>query len=184
MELIQYRDYAYDINMADKIITLEHTAWPSENAVFPSAPNTYVNSFVFIEADAAVCHVGIRRSRLFHRGQSYMAYGLSEVVTHPRYRNRGLASRAVHAAWNFILAQQADISIFTCAEERIGFYTRCGWRAMPGTCFVGGTREKPFRSDSLHLTTMMRFISPAGRAHEGDFFHTDIVFELGEHQLW
>lgn len=172
--------------IAEKIIALENTAWPqdTEDPVFPSAPDTYLTSFVLLENDVAVCHVGIRQSILHHKGEEYLAYGLSEVVTHPHYRRRGLATQTIERAIPFIASQQPDISIFTCAKDRVAFYTRCGWEAIPGACFIGGTEKQPFRSDSLDLVTMMRFISPKGKRHRQDFENTDIIFSLGENQLW
>ena len=75
------------------ILDLEATAWdrvPGET--FPSAPETHAASFVLLEGERAVCHVGIRRARLLRRGQSYAVCGLSEVVTHPLRRGQGLAT--------------------------------------------------------------------------------------------
>lgn len=186
MLLIQYSKEKYDIEIEKKIIALENTAWPqnTEEEVFPSAPNTYVSSFVLIKDDQAICHAGIRKSTLFHKGQEYSAYGLSEVVTHPDYRKQGFASEIIKKAAQFIIAQKPDISIFTCEQKRISFYERGGWKAVKGACFVGGTKEKPFRSDYLHLVTLIRFISLKGQLHEPDFENTDIIFELGENQLW
>lgn len=186
MEFIQYPQDEDAGSIADRIISLENTAWPpgSEDTVFPSSPDTYVTSFVLMEGDMAVCHVGVRRSILHHKGEEYLAYGLSEVVTHPRYQKRGLASQTIKKAAQFIISQQPDISIFTCAKERVALYGRCGWEAVPGACFVGGTREKPFRSDELNLVTMMMFLSGKSRQHRKAFENTDIVFELGENQLW
>lgn len=186
MELIQYPQENNDITIAEKIVVLENTAWPqnAEDEPFPSAPDTYVTSFVLLENDRAICHVGVRKSSLHHKGEEYLVYGLSEVVTHPRYQNQGLASQLIKMAARFVISQQCDISVFTCAQEKVPFYTRGGWEAMPKTCFVGGTKKNPFRSDSLHLVTMMMFISPKSKQHREDFENTDIVLELGENQLW
>lgn len=186
MQWIQYPQENGAAQIADAIAALEGTAWPQqgEEGGFPSARETYVTSFVLLEDGRAICHAGVRRSVLYHRGERYMAYGLSEVVTHPRYQNRGLGSQAIGQAARFIMAQPSDLSIFTCARERVGFYTRGGWEAVPGACFVGGTQKNPFRSDSLQLVTMMRFISPKSRRHRKDFENADIYCELGENQLW
>lgn len=88
MQLIQYWAQNGDLKIADKILDLEETAWPQsmENKRFPSAPNTYLTSFVLMENDTAICHVGVRQSVLHHKGESYLACGLSEVVTHPDYQ--------------------------------------------------------------------------------------------------
>ena len=186
MKLIQFSQERYDAEIAGKIMALEKTAWPqnTEDDQFPSAPHTYATSFVLLEKDMAVCHIGVRKSILRHRGEEYLAYGLSEVVTHPHYQNKGLASQTIKRAVQFMTAQQADLSIFTCAQERISFYERNGWEAIPGACLIGGTEKKPFRSDSLNLVTMMMFLSDKSKAHRKDFAHTDICLVLGENQLW
>ncbi len=186
MELIQFPQKNDDADIADKIISLENTVWfqDKEDSVFPSAPDTYVTSFVLMEDNIAICHVGVRKTILYHIGEEYIAYGLSEVVTHPHYQGRGFASQTIKKAAQFIIAQQPDISIFTCTKEKVEFYQRCGWDAMPGTSFVGGTIEKPFRSDSMNLITMMMFLSLKSKQHRKDFENTDVIFELGENQLW
>lgn len=75
------------------ILDLEATAWDrTPGETFPSAPETHAASFVLLEGERAVCHVGIRRARLLRRGQSYAVCGLSEVVTHPLRRGQGLAA--------------------------------------------------------------------------------------------
>ena len=52
------------------ILDLEATAWDrTPGETFPSAPETHAASFVLLEGERAVCHVGIRRARLLHRGQ-------------------------------------------------------------------------------------------------------------------
>ena len=113
-----------------------------------------------------------------------MAYGLSEVVTHPAYRRRGLGTQMLRRAADFILSQRPDISIFTCAPKYAAFYGSAGWQTARGASLVGGSSAAPFRSDSLGLVTMIRWISDKGIAHKKDFEDTDIVLELGENQLW
>lgn len=185
MEWIQYRKEENDKAIEDKILALEETAWPrNTDEIFPSAPDTYVTSFVLLDADMAVCHVGIRKKVLIHREVEYMAYGLSEVVTHPDYRCRGLGTQMLRRAADFILSEKPDISIFTCAPKHTAFYANAGWQTARNASLVGGTKEAPFRSDSLRLVTMIRWISDKGIAHRKDFENTDIVLELGEKQLW
>ena len=186
MTLVQYPQERHGAELEKLILALEDTAWPgsSESGRFPSEPDTYAASFVWLENDMAVCHAGIRKCVFTHRGREYLAYGLSEVVTHPRYQNQGLASKAVERAAQFIKDQRPDVSIFTCEEKRVPFYTRGGWEAVPGACLVGGTKERPFRSDELGLVTMMMFLSDEGRRRRAELEHGDIFLELGENQLW
>lgn len=188
MILIQYPQEERGENIKNEIIKLENTAWkPSEietNKIFPTAPNTYVTSFVLIEDGKAISHVAVRKSLLFHKGEEYLAYGLAEVVTHPNYQNMGFGSQLIQKAADFILSQNPDISIFTCDPIRVNFYTKGGWRAVEGACFVGGNKTTPFRSNNLGLTTMISFLSDKAIFNKHDFENTDIVFELGENQLW
>ena len=88
MTLIRYPQDRRDAKIRGEWIALENTARPGGED-FPSAPNTHVTSFVLLDGDAAVRHAGVRRSALRHRGETYWAYGLSEVATHPQYQRRG-----------------------------------------------------------------------------------------------
>lgn len=167
------------------ILDLEATAWdrvPGET--FPPAPETHAASFVLLEGERAVCHVGIRRARLLHRGQGYAVCGLSEVVTHPLRRGQGLATALCLRAAEWIRAQGADLSLFTCAPGARRPLRQGGLGANPGACLVGGTREAPFRSGDLGLVTLGMFLSPRARERAADFAHADIVLELGRGQLW
>ena len=80
MELIQYPQEYNDPKIAEEILALENTAWPQtpEDSVFPSAPHTYVASFVMRENGMAVCHVGIRKSILRHKGEEYLRMALAK----------------------------------------------------------------------------------------------------------
>lgn len=186
MILLQYPQDQNSLEIQNKILELEYTAWPPDGPgeAFPSAPETHAASFLLLDPPRAICHVGVRRSLLRHRGKQYLAYGLSEVVTHPAYRRMGLASRLIQKAKAFMMLEHADLSIFTCAPERISFYARLGWAPLEGACFVGDAQEGALKSDSLGLCVMALFLSPHARANKGDFCHTELVFSLGEGQLW
>lgn len=188
MHLIQYPQENSTENIKKQIIELENIVWKSSeaniNQTFPLAPNTYVTSFVLIENKHVISHVAIRKSLLRHKGKEYIAYGLAEVVTHPDYQNNGFGSKMIQVAAEFILQQKPDISIFTCDPTRINFYTNSGWNVVKGACFVGGSLDVPFRSDSLGLITMIRFISEKAKSNKEAFKNTDIIFELEENQLW
>lgn len=185
MTLNQYPQTCCDASIKEKIQALEELEWSgSADEAFPSNPDTHVSSFVLLDGSLAVCHVAVRKSRLRHRGQEYTAYGLSEVITHPDYRRQGLASQLIRQAAHFIAAQKPDISIFTCEEGKVPLYARVGWERAKNVCLVGGTKEKPLRSDGFQLATMVRFFSDRAQAHRADFENTDLVLELGEDQLW
>ena len=91
MQLIQYLPEKGPLEAGEQIIALEQTAWPSgaDQAVFPSAPHTYVTSFAFFEHGKAVCHVGIRKALLLHNGgqdeREEDALGNDRVTGHYRF---------------------------------------------------------------------------------------------------
>lgn len=175
-----------DPQLARAIVELEQTAWPSDDPDerFPSAPETYAASIVAFEGSRAVGHTAVRKKAFVHRGVSYTGYGLSEVVVHPQWQRRGIGSEMIRRAADFISACAPDVSLFTCEPSRVGFYQRGGWRAAKDACLVGGTRERPFRSDRLGLTVMVRSFSSRAILHRADFDGADIWIELGENQLW
>lgn len=184
LTLVQYPQGDCGPWIQEKIQALESLEWSGAEEPFPSAPDTYMSSFVLLDGSLAVCHVAVRKSRLRHRGQEYAAYGLSEVVTHPDYRRQGLALQLIRRAAHFIAAQKPDISIFTCEEGTVNLYARAGWERAKNVCLVGGTKEKPLRSDAFQLETMIRLFSDRAQAHRADFENTDLVLELGEGRLW
>lgn len=186
MKLIRYPQENSSTELQQEILRLEGTAWPTDDKeeIFPSAPDTYVTSFILLDYRQVICHVGVRKKAITHRGIDYLAYGLSEVVTHPDYQQQGFGTSLIQKAADFILSEKPDISIFTCKPNYVKFYTNGGWQVSNNACLVGGTKQAPFRSDDLGLVTMIRFISNKSILHQQDFENTDIVLELGMNQLW
>jgi predicted N-acetyltransferase YhbS len=129
-------------------------------------------------------HVSVPRKIIAHRGQSYKAYGLSGVLTVPPFRGQGYGERVVRAATAFMEEDGADLALFTCDPPLRSFYERCGWSLLEGASLVGGTRAKPFPSDTLGKLTFARFFSARAQAHEKDFVGAAIWLELREGDLW
>ena len=166
-----------------QIQELECCVWPG-GGPFPTAPESHAISFVCLENGRAVSHTAVRQAVFSHCGERYHACGLSEVATHPDYRGRGLASELIRRAERYIAALAPDLSVFTCAPERVEFYRRAGWEPVPSACLVGRSREKPFRSDELGLITLLRCYAPKAVAHYGELKQGDLCIELGEGNLW
>lgn len=185
--LVRYPQEDASPRLREAILALEDTAWPPEPgtpaAGWPSDPATYLTSLVLVEDGAAIAHAAVRQREIRHRGGVYLAYGLSEVVS-PCRRRQGLGLQVIRAAAACIEGQRPDVSLFTCRPELTPFYAKGGWEPLPGTCLVGGTREAPFRSDSLGLAVMARFYSEKAARRRGDFAGADIWLEIGEGELW
>ena len=147
-----------------------------------------------LEADAqhaqVLAFLVIPTKRIVHAGREYIASGLSAVSTHPAHRARGYGSRLVRAAYETLTSSDADLAIFTCDEPLAPFYESCGFTLMPTTTVVGGTREQPFRSDSIvseeghRKVALMAAISDTARARWSDFEDSDVYLELRAGDLW
>lgn len=190
MKLTQYPQIDCSKDLRNQIVLLQNIEWPSEieskieNIIWPENPEIHKTSFVFKDNNKVICHVAVVGKDLVHNGEVYKAFGLSEVVTHPEYRNQEVALQLIKKAFIFIKEHNADISIFTCKPSLIDFYSKGGWSYREDICLVGGTRGKPFRSDSLGLATMTYFFSEKAKYNEKKLKNTDIYLEIGEKQLW
>lgn len=190
IKLLQYPQKDCSEQLKKQIIALQCTAWPLpddcniEDIQWPGNPGVHLTSFVLADDDIAVSHVAVLHKIIAHKGESYKAFGLGEVVTHPSYHRKGLGLRLIKEAAAFIENNSPDISIFTCKPSLINFYAQGGWEHMKSTCVVGGTRDNPFRSDSLGLAVMMRFYSARAIENRPDFEDSDVYLELKERQLW
>lgn len=159
-------------------------AFEDEEIRWPDNPDTNPVSFVHVSDSRVISHVAVQYKKLHHRGQAYRAFGLSEVLTRPSSRGLGFGTKLIQEAAAYIQTQEPDISVFTCKPELTSFYARGGWKYIEGACLVGGTKRKPFRSDSLGLAVMLRLHSAAARKRRQDFERADLYLELGENMLW
>lgn len=185
IKLVQYPQTDSSENLKQQIIALQETAWPSEEAKpWPSKPDIHITSFVLLDDDIAISHVAVVGKTINHKGNTYKTFGLSEVVTHPDYQKSGYGLQVIKEAAKYIGNNNPDISIFTCDPTVIPFYLLGGWSHLKGACLVGGTLEKPFRSDGLGLAVMIRFHSDKAKEHQEEFEKSDIYLELDENQLW
>ncbi|OPA73733.1 GNAT family N-acetyltransferase [Paenibacillus selenitireducens] len=188
MELLQFQQQDCPAMYRNQILTLMQQEWPhafeNQQICWPEVEATHPISLVLIEDHTVISHVGVPSTNIQHQGLSYKAFGLSEVMTHPSYRRQGLGMRLLREAMVLIRQHEPDISIFTCSPALQPFYMQGGWTPMMKTCLVGGTREKPFRSDALGIITMMQFFSEKAQASRHLFEETDVYIELGERKLW
>ncbi|QDX93484.1 GNAT family N-acetyltransferase [Brevibacillus laterosporus] len=188
--LLQFPQEDCPIPIKEQIITLMRREWPQafecmgENILWPSNPEIHPTSLVLIENHIVISHIAVSWKYIKHQGQTYKVFGLSEVMTNPSYRNQGFGLKLVKEAVSFIEKNDPDIGIFTCKPPLVYFYNQGGWEHIKNTNLIGGTRNKPFRSDSLGLSTMIRFFSNKAQQNRPAFEETDVYLELGEKMLW
>ena len=190
LHLLQFLQQDCPEPLREQILDMMQREWPQafektrRERPWPEHPETHPTSFVLLEANTVISHVAVPWKIINHEGQTYRAFGLSEVMTHPSYRHQGFGLQLVKEATSFIQKSNPDIGLFTCQPPLVSFYTQAGWEHIPNTPLIGGVRNKPFRSDSLGLSTMMRFFSEKAQQHRSAFEGTDIYLELGENMLW
>lgn len=190
IRLLQFPQEDCPANIREQLILLMRREWPqafeemSEHIPWPENPETHPTSFILIENNIVISHVAVPWKYIQHEGHTYKVFGLSEVMTNPSYRHQGFGLKLVKEATAFIERNDPDIGMFTCQPALVSFYTQGGWEHIPNTNLIGGTREKPFRSDALGLATMMRFFSQKAQQNRSAFSKADIYLELGERMLW
>ncbi|GGE61386.1 GNAT family N-acetyltransferase [Priestia taiwanensis] len=189
MKLLHFLQTDCPAHMKEQLISLIRQEWPQafdedKPITWPDNPETHPTSFVLMDGDLVVSHVAVPYKYIEHEGETYNPFGLSEVMTHPSYRKQGLGLRLIKEAYLHIENNNPDISIYTCHPSLVPFYTKGGWKHHQHTMLVGGTRSKPFRSDSLGLATMIHLFSSKAKETRLSFEEADIYLDLGEKQLW
>ncbi len=169
----------------------QHEAWDLKQQAWPDPGETGHDPMLFpvpvlvLEADASgegehvAASLDILTKTIEHAGQTYLASGLSAVVTDQARRGDGLGTALVTHARDHIRATAADLTLFSCDSSLISFYTRCGFEVVPGTVLIGGTPTDPLRTDDLGKTVLADFISPLAIARADDFVDTQIALYPG-----
>ncbi|CAM4272138.1 GNAT family N-acetyltransferase [Bacillus manliponensis] len=190
MKILKMLQEECTIEIKEQIFSLMKEEWPEafegldEEILWPDSLEINPVSFVLILDGIVMSHVAVVSKEIEHEGEKYTAYGLSEVMTNSLYRKRGYGLLLIQTAYSYIKQQGADVSIFTCDPHLVPFYKQGGWEQLQSACLVGGTRRKPFRSDSLEKCTMVKFFSEKAQKNRDTFEEADIYLELREKQLW
>lgn len=190
IELLHFHQEDCPSYIKKQIISLMRLEWPQafgdkdEDIHWPDSPETQPTSLVFVENNFVISHAAIPWKYISHEGQQYKAFGLSEVMTSPCYRKQGYGLRLIKEAYSFIEKNNPDISTFTCEPALVHFYSQGGWEYKQNINLIGGIRNKPFRSDSLGLCTMINLFSATAKNNLLSLEETDIYLELGERKLW
>jgi aminoglycoside 2'-N-acetyltransferase I len=170
-----------------QVVALQDQAWPRS----PGQPSTGHDPalrpviMLLMDDQVVLASLAVLSKEITHAGRRFAASGLSAVVTDSSHRNRGHGHRLVVAARALIAASGADLGIFSCDEELVGFYRRAGWRVLPGTVLVGGTPENPFPSDRLAKVVLAGLFTEHAQAHAAGFDSARIELYPGEiDKLW
>jgi aminoglycoside 2'-N-acetyltransferase I len=155
-----------------QVAALQEDAWPS-SAVTPPGPihdaALEPRSMLLVRDGTVLAALDILSKAITHRGRSYLARGLSTVVTAQKHRRRGHGRALVTAAHDAIAVSGADLAIFTCDWPLRGFYESAGWHWLAGTVLLGGTPAKPLPSDVLGKVAMGDFFPARAKEAAGDF---------------
>jgi aminoglycoside 2'-N-acetyltransferase I len=191
--MIEINVYPQDdipLDLKRSVLGLLTSAWPDPRPLEVRLakplhdPRSEPTVVVLTDGGETRAYLTIPTSTISHAGTEFRASGLSAVVSHPASRGAGYGAHIVVAARELIEASGVDIGIFTCDPPLVAFYARCGWEPMPSTVVVGGTRERPFRADSLDKRTLMAFFTPHAQEHRAAFDEIDVYLDLREGDLW
>jgi GNAT superfamily N-acetyltransferase len=183
-----------------QVVGLQDEAWPparpasGSSLTVTAVPATVTHdpalrplTMVLVDGGHVLAALDILSKELVHDGRRFAAGGLSAVVTRGEARGRGHGRRLVTAAHEAMRSGAWDLGIFTCDRPLRAFYETAGWRELPGTVLVGGTREAPFPSDGpgFDKVTMGDFFTPRARRHRAGFSGTRVALHPGTtDRLW
>ena len=110
-------------------------AWPGHNIEWAPA-EWWVRIWTTSDPTLASCARVVLRDAT-HDGQPLVIGGIGGVKTHPDWRRRGLAERAVRRAFEFFHAQPVvAFALITCEPTLIPYYSRRRWREFHGSVLV------------------------------------------------
>jgi aminoglycoside 2'-N-acetyltransferase I len=142
--------------------------WPPEVvAQLPWANTRFANAefrvLVQDETEGVVCHVGMYRRDATWNERKVRIGGIGGVLTHERFRRRGLASVALNAAIQTFKDERAtDFALLCCEPHNAAFYASRGWKPFNGEVFA----EQP--GGRVRFDVMLPMVFYLKRApHEG-----------------
>ena len=174
MRIETFPDALMPSSMRVQVVALHDRVWPSDRASEPvpwhDPALSPMSMLLLDDGDIVVAALDVLSKELDIDGARLSASGLSAVVTDPDRRGEGHGTTLCAAARQHIGASGADLGIFTCDRELLGFYVGAGWEHLEGTVLVGGTPEDPFPSDGdgFDKVTLGAFFTPKARAARDD----------------
>jgi len=132
--------------------------------------------FVLVDGGFLISHAEVVWKYLTHAGETYKAYGLAGVFTHPAWREQGYGGQIVNAGTAYIKNSDADIGMLWCAPCLKRFYTASGWIGMEKSKTLIGPPEAPL---VYGLLLMMLFLSQKGQIGRPSFENGSIYFGTG-----
>ncbi len=190
LKLFTYAQADFPADLKRQINAWMRVEWPEAfrgkdpSDDLPPDPNTHHTLLILADLPAVMSYTAVVSKNIDHAGEIYKAYGLSGVLTNPDFRRQGYGRKIVDAAAELIASSDADLSLFTCDPHLRGFYEGSGWKVLENSPLIGGTRAKPFPSDSLNKLTMVRFLSARAQNNRAAFEGTPIYLDLREGDLW
>ncbi|CDN45217.1 hypothetical protein BN871_GS_00050 [Paenibacillus sp. P22] len=129
MELLQIPQEDCPAHLKDQIIAFMRTEWPQafqdgEPVAWPGNPSTRPYSLIYVDDGVVICHLAVPRTTIFHEGETYEAFGISEVLTNPLYRRQGFGLKLIREAFSYTMAQNADVILLF--PGRMGTGRRAG----------------------------------------------------------
>jgi aminoglycoside 2'-N-acetyltransferase I len=173
--------------LATRWLALVDQEWPPEHDRSGPEHDPLLDPrlVVLLDGDDLVSSTVVLTKSIEHEGRSFVATGMSAVVTDPSKRGRGHGLHLVTETRRLMNRGGADLALFTCDRPLGSFYVRAGFEVLIGSSVVGGTPDQPFASDQFDKVTFAAFFSPHGRRHAATFRQARIHLYPGTiDRLW
>lgn len=133
-------------------------------------------AWAMVEGDVLYSHAAVVFAPITCNGIEYASGGLSAVLTYTWFRNLGYGRACVNACNAEIDASEIDVAILWTSEDKIPFYTHCGWEHAPDANTVKGDPAAPEHHEGV---VMLRFVTEKARAARADLLTQPIY--IGKH---
>ncbi|MEO7286801.1 MAG: GNAT family N-acetyltransferase [Jatrophihabitantaceae bacterium] len=200
VRIASYSDADLPAGIAEQVRALIQQAWPAEPPE-PAEPAETTEpgglsatghdpalspiTMVLTRGSTVLSCLSVLSKPIVHGAASYLASGISTMVTDRTQRRHRYGLRLASAARQFMARSGADLGVFTCDRSLQDFYLQAGWSHFDQTVLIGGTRQDPLASDQFDKVCLGSLFSTRAIAASTTFIATRIELYPGAiDRLW
>lgn len=170
------------LELKNSINDLIQKVWPSDDLEVHKK-DLNVQSFYLMMNHQIVSYAGVIQFDVNINNHLYHIGGLSCVATDPSYTKRGLSSRVIAKATEW-MCDNLDFGVFTCKRELVDFYRHAGnWQLESNVILVANRDKGALSSDDLDVVVMMQLFSKKASLAKEEIINSTIYLGFSKEQF-